>query len=53
MGYERAYLLALAVGLITGGKLGDHFGRKRVFLVGTAGFALSSLACGLCRRSEC
>jgi len=42
-----AYLLALAVGLITGGKLGDHFGRKRVFLAGTAGFALSSLACGL------
>jgi EmrB/QacA subfamily drug resistance transporter len=43
----NAYLLALAVGLITGGKLGDHFGRKRVFLIGTAGFALSSLACGL------
>jgi EmrB/QacA subfamily drug resistance transporter len=43
----NAYLLALAVGLITGGKLGDHFGRKRVFLAGTAGFALSSLACGL------
>jgi EmrB/QacA subfamily drug resistance transporter len=43
----NAYLLALAVGLITGGKLGDHFGRKRVFLIGTVGFALSSLACGL------
>jgi EmrB/QacA subfamily drug resistance transporter len=43
----NAYLLALAVGLITGGKLGDHFGRKRVFLTGTAGFALSSVACGL------
>jgi EmrB/QacA subfamily drug resistance transporter len=43
----NAYLLALAVGLITGGKLGDHFGRKRIFLIGTAGFALSSLACGL------
>jgi EmrB/QacA subfamily drug resistance transporter len=42
-----AYLLALAVGLVTGGKLGDHYGRKRVFLAGTAGFALSSLACGL------
>jgi len=43
----NAYLLALAVGLITGGKLGDHIGRKRVFLIGTAGFAASSLACGL------
>ena len=43
----NAYLLALAVGMITGGKLGDHFGRKRIFLIGTAGFALSSLACGL------
>ncbi len=43
----NAYLLALAMGLITGGKLGDHFGRKRIFLAGTVGFALSSLGCGL------
>jgi EmrB/QacA subfamily drug resistance transporter len=43
----NAYLLALAVTLITGGKLGDQFGRKRIFLIGTAGFALASLACGL------
>ena len=28
----NAYLLALAVSLILGGKLGDHFGRRRVFL---------------------
>ncbi len=42
-----AYLLALAGGLITGGRLGDRFGRKRIFLIGTAGFALASLACGL------
>lgn len=42
-----AYLLALAVGLIAGGKLGDSFGRKRLFLIGTAGFAATSLACGL------
>ncbi len=41
------YLLALAVFLITAGKLGDLFGHKRVFLVGIAGFALSSLAIGL------
>jgi EmrB/QacA subfamily drug resistance transporter len=43
----NAYLLALAVTLITGGKLGDQFGRKRIFLIGTTGFALASLACGL------
>ncbi|HEY9523071.1 MAG TPA: DHA2 family efflux MFS transporter permease subunit [Thermopolyspora sp.] len=41
------YLLALAVFLITAGKLGDLFGHKRVFLLGIAGFALSSLAIGL------
>ncbi|MEV7966216.1 DHA2 family efflux MFS transporter permease subunit [Sphaerisporangium sp. NPDC088356] len=41
------YLLALAVFLITAGKLGDLFGHKRVFLVGIAGFALTSLAIGL------
>jgi EmrB/QacA subfamily drug resistance transporter len=42
-----AYVLALALGLITGGKLGDLLGRKRLFLIGAAGFALASLACGL------
>ncbi|ETK33885.1 DHA2 family efflux MFS transporter permease subunit [Microbispora sp. ATCC PTA-5024] len=41
------YLLALAVFLITAGKLGDLFGHKMVFLIGVAGFALSSLAIGL------
>ncbi|WP_248960474.1 DHA2 family efflux MFS transporter permease subunit [Sphaerisporangium perillae] len=41
------YLLALAVFLITAGKLGDLFGHKRVFLIGIAGFALTSLAIGL------
>jgi EmrB/QacA subfamily drug resistance transporter len=43
----NAYLLALAAGLVAGGKLGDHFGRRRVFLAGSTGFALASLACGL------
>ncbi|GAB1820734.1 DHA2 family efflux MFS transporter permease subunit [Herbidospora sp. RD11066] len=41
------YLLALAVFLITAGKLGDIFGHKRVFLIGVVGFALTSLAIGL------
>lgn len=41
------YLLALAVFLITAGKLGDLFGHKRMFLIGVAGFTLASLAIGL------
>jgi EmrB/QacA subfamily drug resistance transporter len=39
----NAYLLALAVALIPGGKLGDRYGRRRVFLVGVAGFTLTSV----------
>ncbi|MFI0901739.1 MFS transporter [Streptomyces sp. NPDC020983] len=41
------YALAFAVGLITGGRLGDIYGRKRVFLLGTAGFTVASLLCGV------
>jgi EmrB/QacA subfamily drug resistance transporter len=36
------YLLAFAVALITGGRLGDLFGRQRVFLIGIAGFTIAS-----------
>ncbi len=36
-----------AVFLITGGRIGDLFGRRRVFLCGMAGFGISSLICGL------
>ncbi|MDA8275931.1 MAG: MFS transporter [Actinomycetota bacterium] len=43
----NAYLLVLAVLLIPMGYLGDRFGRKTVFLVGVAGFALMSLSVGL------
>ena len=39
----NSYLLALAVGLIPGGKLGDRYGRRLVFLIGVAGFELSSV----------
>jgi EmrB/QacA subfamily drug resistance transporter len=41
------YILAYAVLLITGGRLGDIYGRKRMFLIGMAGFTLASTLCGL------
>jgi EmrB/QacA subfamily drug resistance transporter len=39
------YTLAFAVFLITGARLGDMFGRRRLFLIGSAGFTLMSAAC--------
>src|SRR5690348_4046660 len=42
-----AYALTFAALLITGGKLGDLYGRRRIFVIGLAIFTLSSLACGL------
>src|SRR4051794_14203047 len=42
-----SYTLAMSIGLLTGGRLGDIFGRRRMFLIGAAGFTLASLACGL------
>lgn len=42
-----AYPLALGSGLITGGRIGDEFGRRRVFLASLVAFALTSAACAL------
>ncbi|HET6865963.1 MAG TPA: MFS transporter [Solirubrobacteraceae bacterium] len=42
----NAYTLTLAVLLVTGGRLGDIFGRRRMFLFGVVVFGLSSLAIG-------
>src|SRR5579864_6348410 len=43
--FVSAYTLALAVGLLPGGLLGDRFGRKKVMMITLAVFGLSSLAC--------
>src|SRR5947208_6394960 len=42
-----AYALTFAVLLLTGGKLGDLYGRRLIFTIGLVVFTLSSLACGL------
>ncbi|MFE7014203.1 MFS transporter [Streptomyces sp. NPDC057651] len=43
----NGYFLALAVTLITAGKLGDRFGHRQTFLIGVIGFAAASGAIGL------
>jgi EmrB/QacA subfamily drug resistance transporter len=43
----EAYALFLAALLLAGGSLGDHFGRKRVYTIGVAVFALASIGCGI------
>jgi EmrB/QacA subfamily drug resistance transporter len=47
----NAYALTFAVLMLSGGKLADHFGRRRVFLSGLALFTAMSLACGLATTS--
>lgn len=42
-----AYLIGFASFLITGGRLGDLYGRKKVFITGLLFFMLSSIACGI------
>jgi EmrB/QacA subfamily drug resistance transporter len=44
---HAAYSLTFAIGMITGGRLGDLHGRKRMFLLGTGVFTAASLLCGL------
>ncbi|RKS06360.1 EmrB/QacA subfamily drug resistance transporter [Nocardiopsis sp. Huas11] len=46
------YTLAVGAGLITGGGLGDRFGRRRVFLLGLTAFMLASAGCGLAPNPE-
>ena len=42
-----SYALAMGVLLVVGGRLGDRFGTRRVFLIGIAGFVGASVVCGL------
>jgi EmrB/QacA subfamily drug resistance transporter len=46
------YTIAMASGLLIGGRLGDIFGRRRMFLIGMAGFTLMSLGCALSQSPE-
>ncbi|HYC97055.1 MFS transporter [Brevundimonas sp.] len=49
---SNAYLLTLGALVLIGGAAGDRFGRRRVFLIGVAVFALASIACGLASTVE-
>ena len=48
----NAYVLAFAVLIMLGGKLGDRFGRKKMFLVGLTIFTAMSAACALAPTAE-
>jgi EmrB/QacA subfamily drug resistance transporter len=48
----NGYALTFAVIMLTGGKLADMLGRRRIFIAGLAIFTLSSLACGLASGPE-
>jgi EmrB/QacA subfamily drug resistance transporter len=43
----NGYMLTLSALILVGGAAGDRFGRRRVFVLGTAGFAVASALCGL------
>jgi EmrB/QacA subfamily drug resistance transporter len=47
-----AYTLAFALALLPFGRMGDTFGRKRMFLLGVGAFTLASLLCGLAPTIE-
>lgn len=46
------YSLSFAIGLITGGRLGDRYGRRRLFLIGFGAFTLASGLCGLANSPQ-
>lgn len=46
------YALTLGAGLVLGGRLGDRYGRRRMFLIGLAAFTTTSLLCSLAPNIE-
>jgi EmrB/QacA subfamily drug resistance transporter len=48
----NAYTLTLAAFILLGGSLGDHFGRRRIFVIGVVWFATASALCGLAPTVE-
>ena len=48
----NAYTLTLSGFLLLGGSLGDHYGRRRVFVIGVCWFAAASLICGVAQNVE-
>ena len=48
----EAYLLLLASLILVGGSLGDLYGRRRIFAIGTAGFGFASLVCAIAPSVE-
>src|SRR5205814_1606225 len=48
----EAYSLLLSALLLVGGSLGDHYGRRKIFLIGVGVFALASAGCGFAANIE-
>jgi EmrB/QacA subfamily drug resistance transporter len=48
----EAYMLTLVSLLLVGGSLGDQFGRRRIFVIGLLGFALTSVLCAIAPSAE-
>jgi MFS family permease len=49
----NAYMLTFGGFLLLGGRLGDLYGHRRLFLIGLVLFTLASLACGIAHRRAC
>jgi MFS family permease len=45
--FIAGYIIAYGIGLVVGGRLGDTYGRKRIFQIGLAFFVVMSLACAV------
>ncbi len=48
-----AYMLAMGILLVIGGRLGDKYGQRRLFLIGMGGFTLASAVAGFALTRPC